>query len=71
MRAVGIKFVYIIAQHVIIGRFENSRWRPKCQKIMKIHVLLYNVPLKMNENAIFLTTLAGIIMSDINYCFLV
>ena len=31
----------------------NSRWRPRCLKIMKIHVLLYNVPLKMNENAMF------------------
>ena len=31
----------------------NSRWRSICQKIMKIHILLYNVPLKMNKNAMF------------------
>ena len=31
----------------------NSRWRPRCQKIMKIQILLYNVSLKMNKNAMF------------------
>ena len=31
----------------------NSRWRPRCQKITQIQVLLYNVPLKMNTNAMF------------------
>ena len=29
----------------------NSRWRSRCQKIMKMHVLVYNVPFKMNKNA--------------------
>ena len=29
--------------------FRNSRWRPRCQKIKKIHILLYIVPLKMNK----------------------